>query len=109
MELNIRRARERKGLTGSAVAARLGVPQPTYSAWERGRHPVPISQLVRLTEMLDVSADYLLGLIPEELEEEGRMARVIGRSLNSKGLIELSRYRNMLLQTGCYSEPRENE
>lgn len=58
---NIKKARLIKGLAQKEVAATLSVSQPTVSAWEAGTKAPNIKNLQRLSELLDVSTDYLLG------------------------------------------------
>lgn len=108
MELNIRQARERLGLSQRDVAGDLKVPVQTFSAWERGTRRMPIDQLIGITRRLDTSADFILGLISYELEEENRITRVTGRRLNSEGVIELARLRNLLLLTDIYTRKGDN-
>ncbi|MDR2090226.1 MAG: helix-turn-helix domain-containing protein [Clostridiales bacterium] len=53
----------RKGMSLSQrdVARLLGVAQPVYQRFEKGTYECSYEQLVRLCDIFDVSADYLLG------------------------------------------------
>jgi transcriptional regulator with XRE-family HTH domain len=58
------RLRRERGLTQVELAERLGVAQPIVSDYERGELRLHGQLIVRLTEILGVSADELLGLAP---------------------------------------------
>ena len=58
----IRDLREDNDLTQAQVAKLLGTSQTMYSRYERGANELPIHHLIKLCEIYDVSADYLLGL-----------------------------------------------
>lgn len=60
--MSIKRAREAKGLNQKEVASALGVSQPTVSDWEAGRKTPTRKNLLRLSELLESSVDYLLGV-----------------------------------------------
>ena len=53
-------ARERAGLSSAQLARRLGVKSRTVSAWERGETTPRTNRLLMLSQMLDVSALWLL-------------------------------------------------
>ena len=61
----MRDLREDADLTQQQVADFLGTSQTMYARYERGANELPIRHLVRLCEIYDVSADYLLGKTPE--------------------------------------------
>jgi transcriptional regulator with XRE-family HTH domain len=54
-------AREEAGLTQSQLAHKLGTTQRVITYWERGTVALRADQLRALADLLDVSADYLLG------------------------------------------------
>ena len=58
---NLRRAREKKGLSQKYIAASLGVSAPTVSEWESGRKTPTVENLIRLSDLIGASVDYLLG------------------------------------------------
>ena len=43
------------------MAVRLGVSQPTLSAWESERKPAPVEAVIKMAELYGVTTDYLLG------------------------------------------------
>lgn len=56
------RLRREKGITQAEMAELLGVSQPIVSDYERGELRLHGELIVRLAEILDCSADELLGL-----------------------------------------------
>ena len=76
----IRKARRRCGLSGAALARRMGITRQYLYAIETNKTEDPGALLVeRVAEALNVSADYLLGGRHEprrafaELEDEGEL------------------------------------
>ena len=53
--------RKALNLTQKEVATALGVAQPVYQRFESGVYECNYEQLLRLSEIFDVSVDYLLG------------------------------------------------
>lgn len=62
----IRDLREDNDLTQQRVADYLGTSQTMYARYERGASELPIRHLLKLCELYDVSADYLLGISKEK-------------------------------------------
>ncbi|WP_254432146.1 helix-turn-helix domain-containing protein [Aquisalimonas sp. 2447] len=58
--MNIREARQSKGLSQSALARATGLDQSAISRIERGQRTVTVDQLVLIASALGVSADELL-------------------------------------------------
>ena len=56
----LRAARKNKGLSGYKLAMMLDVESPNITHWENGRNYPGIDKLIRLSEMLGVSIDWLL-------------------------------------------------
>ena len=56
------RLRKERGLTQAQMAARLGVSQPVVSDYERGGLRLHAELILKVAEILDVSANELLGL-----------------------------------------------
>ena len=57
----MRDLREDADLTQTEVAKILGTSQTMYARYERGANEMPIRHLLKLCELYQVSADYLLG------------------------------------------------
>ena len=68
--LRIRRARMALGLTQRDCARLLSMPAVSLCAVERGRRKVYHDRLGELALALGVSADYLLGITPEQLAQD---------------------------------------
>lgn len=66
---NLRRLRQERGLTQSALAEQLGVSDRAVSRWERGFSCPDVSLLPRLALLLDTSVDALLGVDPLRIQE----------------------------------------
>lgn len=58
----LRSCRKERGLTTTAAAAALGVTQPAWNQWELGLREPKLDVLVKIANLLDCSADWLLGL-----------------------------------------------
>ncbi len=58
----IKELRKEKGLTQTALADLLFVSQDTISLWELGKSLPDVENVVKMTKVFKVSADYLLGL-----------------------------------------------
>ena len=67
---NLRRARQARGLTQSALAAQLGVSDRAVSRWETGAACPDVTLLPQLAMLLETSADALLGMDPLHIEAE---------------------------------------
>lgn len=58
---NLKKAREDKGLTQEQLAEKLDVSRMSIFRWENNHSYPPISTMLRISEVLEVSVDYLLG------------------------------------------------
>ncbi|MBQ4510274.1 MAG: helix-turn-helix transcriptional regulator [Clostridia bacterium] len=58
----IRDLREDSDKTQQEIADILGTSQTMYARYERGANELPIHHLIKLCEIYNVSADYILGL-----------------------------------------------
>jgi len=56
----IRKARMQKYMTQEQVAKKLGVKQKQISRWENDKAKPEIDTLIKISEILDISIDYLL-------------------------------------------------
>lgn len=57
----LKKLRKDTGLTQVDVANKLGISQQAYASWERGIKKPTQENLVKLSKILYVSVDYLLG------------------------------------------------
>ena len=62
---NLRAARERKNMSQKVVADNLGVANSTFSLYESGNREPNVQTIKKLADLLNVSADDLLGLNQE--------------------------------------------
>lgn len=62
MRTRIKELRKEKGLSQVRLSIELGVSQETISAYEAGKHYPSAENLIKLSELLDASIDYILGL-----------------------------------------------
>lgn len=59
---NLQKARERKNMTQKEVAEQIGVAKSTYSLYESGNREPNVQTIKKIADLLDVSADELLGI-----------------------------------------------
>ena len=57
----LKKLRKDTGLTQVDVARKLGISQQAYASWERGVKKPTQDNLIKLSKILYVSVDYLLG------------------------------------------------
>ncbi len=58
-------AREKRGLSQKDLSERIGIKQQQYARYEKGINIMPITYLKDICIILDISADYILGLSKE--------------------------------------------
>jgi len=61
MPKKFREARQINKLKVIEAAAKLGISQPTLSAWEGGRKSLSVEGLEKMADLYGFSTDYLLG------------------------------------------------
>ena len=59
---NIRKLR---GITQAELAQRIGVSNSTVGMYEQGRREPCLSMLKKICEVMDVTSDYLIGVVQE--------------------------------------------
>lgn len=62
----LRLVRDNKGLTLDDIAIGIGSTKSALSHYENGKRSASQTQIMKISEYLGVSADYLLGLIDDE-------------------------------------------
>jgi transcriptional regulator with XRE-family HTH domain len=62
---NLKLAREKKNMTQKEVADSIGVAKSTYSLYESGNREPNVQTIKKISDVLNVSADELLGLNSE--------------------------------------------
>lgn len=68
--LRLKKVREDKGLSQNRLAKITNIGQDQISRFESGKK-VYSNDLIKICKALEVSADYLLGLIDDDLNEKG--------------------------------------
>lgn len=73
----LKESRERRGLTQAELGKEAGLPSTTLSHFESGSRKPSFDNLRRLTRVLGVSTDYLMGIVdtPEATGAASRIAR----------------------------------
>jgi transcriptional regulator with XRE-family HTH domain len=61
----VRRRRMELGISQAAFSTAVGIPVPRLSSIEHGHQSIYIERLVDLAKALQVSTDYLLGLVED--------------------------------------------
>ena len=84
----LKKLRKDTGLTQVDVASKLGISQQAYASWERGIKKPTQENLVKVSKILYVSVDYLLG--NSEKDETDSVLENIELlfRMNSNGLTE---------------------
>ncbi len=72
----LRGLREDNDLTQTQIADILGTSQTMYARYERGANELPIRHLITLCKFYNVSADYLLGTVPDLSRKQKRGVRL---------------------------------
>jgi len=58
----LKESRMSSGLTQREVSERLGIVLQQYQTYESGRYQMDYDKIIRVCKILNVSADYLLGI-----------------------------------------------
>lgn len=96
----LKKLRKDAGLTQVDVAEKLGISQPAYASWERGIKKPTQENLVKLSKILYVSVDYLLGNTENKQTSDISENIEFLFQLNSQGLTEKQKesFRNDLIK-----------
>lgn len=100
--MRLKELRKERGLTQKEIAKMLSITQMSYSYYERGLREPEIALLIKLSEIFNVSVDYLIENENERLEkltEDER--RVINkfRKLNETNKAKVEERIEVLLET----------
>lgn len=82
----LKKLRKDAGLTQVDVAEKLGISQPAYASWERGIKKPTQENLIKLSKILYVSVDYLLGNTERKETNDVLEDIELLFRMNSKGL-----------------------
>jgi len=78
----LKEVRDRRGLTQAELGKEASLPATTISHFESGSRKPSFDNLRRLTKVLGVSTDYLMGLVdsPDDMAAASRIARHLGQA-----------------------------
>ena len=77
----IREVRKSRGLTMKELGKMVGCSESTISVYETGKHEPDNQMLLKLSEVLDASIDYLLGKTEENKETNAPQIAVMLRAM----------------------------
>ena len=81
----LKELRQEKGFSQAALGERLGYGCTAISAYENGRNEPSFADFIRLCKVLDVSADYILGISdirrPYAVLEKNDLIRLHNRAM----------------------------
>lgn len=105
---NLKRARKAASLTQKEVAEKIGVSKATYSLYEAGKRRPVIAGIKKLADVLDVTADELLGLPQTDyvsfITAEDKLLVESYHSLNADGQRRLMQYAAELMDIMKYKK-----
>lgn len=64
--------RDCRNITQKQIADTLGIKQQQYARYEKGINAMPITYLASICRVLDISADYILGLTNEMVSYDSK-------------------------------------
>lgn len=73
---NLTNKRALKGLSQKAMAEAIGVAQSTYSLYEKGAREPNIDKIIKISAVLGVTSDELLGIEQKEDENYAMFSRL---------------------------------
>ena len=88
---NLRKIREEKNLTQENLSTKLGITQKSISLYENGEAAPSIETFIKLCDILNVSADYLL----DRTDIRYTAKEVTNLSLSSEELEHIEYFRKL--------------
>ena len=98
----LKQCRKQQGMSQAELASKLGVTQQAVGKWESGKSSPDPSTVARIAELLNTTADYLLGLYRPVSNVSAPEERFFGSY--SEGRLRCSGLRGRLRAGVC---PRE--
>lgn len=80
--------RKESGMSQDAVCRKIGEKQGTYSTWEIGKYEPPLGVLIKLAQLFNVSADYLLGIQESRQLQGSNLGKLEGLKAAIRTLLE---------------------
>ena len=93
---NLKIAREREKITQKDMAERIGVAKSTYSLYESGSREPNVQTIKKIADILNVTADELLGLENEPVTIAAH--KTAGEKFTRKNLIKSKNIKSCSLQ-----------
>lgn len=101
---NIKKARKAKGISQEEMAVELNVVRQTVSKWEKGLSVPDADVLIRISDLLEVSVNDLLGVKPQEnaivdlAEELAQLNEQLAAKIQEENLfLQANRKRGLIL------------
>lgn len=86
-DYRIKFSRERKGIKQSELATQLNINKSTYSNYESEKYIIPLKHLIELSDILNVSLDYLFGFSQKTNYQHSKKG--INKNISGQRLKEL--------------------
>lgn len=93
---NLKKIRNSLGISQKEMSELINISRSSYSMWESSNEIIPINQLVNISNILNVSVDYILGL-SNELKYQASTIIDIDKKIVGGNLKEF-RHENKLTQ-----------
>ena len=91
-KVSLRQLRKGAGFrSASAFAEAVGIPSSTYARYERDSYSIPLNNLMKLADWLDVPMDWIVGRTCEQAVARGAQQDIYDR-LSARGRLEVDRF-----------------
>lgn len=87
--------RNKKGLTQQELAEKLGFSRDTITKWENGERQIKATDLAKICEALDCSADYLIGRTKEPTTDKDTQFVIDYTGLTENTVCQLKNLNNV--------------
>ena len=81
---NVQEARKSRGLKQKELAELIGITAPSLSSFERGKSNVTLDTMIKISNVLDIPIDVLLGVAKEKIVVTNRELKLIERLRKNK-------------------------
>ena len=83
----LKQCRKKQGISQAELASKLGVTQQAVGKWESGKSSPDPSTVARIAELLNTTADYLLGLYRPVSNVSAPEERRVGSECESRSSV----------------------
>lgn len=105
----LKEARKMAGLSQGQAAALLNLHRPAISEIEAGNRRVSVEELTKFAEIYDVTAAWLLGEAPEQLETDDPRLELAARELGKLKSDDLDRLMRLLASMRGSNQSNDQE